>query len=155
MKIAQIIFFLLLNSFAFGQNTKTKINWADLNGKWECKKVVIIQKGDTVNESKQYLPYIQNYFADLKYKEEYPAGNSSTVGNYSIDKTKNIIKYKNLVMTVKFPGGKVAVDDNVFKTFKLDLKVQALTKDKLILFEPKSVNSEAEGDIIYYLKRVL
>ena len=155
MKTILLIIFFLLNLFAFGQTTKSKMNWSDLNGKWECKKVVSIQNGDTVNESKQYLPYIQNYFADLRYNEEYPAGNSTTVGNYSVDKTKNIIKYKNLVMTVKFPGGKVAVADNVFKTGKPELTVLRLTKNKLILLEPKSINSEAQTDLIYYLNRKL
>lgn len=155
MKITQIIFFLLLYCFAFGQNTKAKINWADLNGKWECTKVVLIQKGDSINESNQYLPYFENYFTDLKYTEEYPASNTSTVGTYSVDKSKNIIKYKNLVMTVKYPGGKVAVADNVFKTGKQDLTVMRLTKDKLVLFERQSVNSEVQGDSIFYMKKVL
>lgn len=148
-----IIVSATFNSF---QAKKLPIEWSTLNGKWECIKVVLIKGKDTTDVSTQFKPYFSTYNSDFKYKEEYPITGTSTtaIGQYKIDKTKNCINFSELVWTTKYSGGKVAVPDVVYKAGKQELYVLSLSLDKIVLLQKYIPQSEAQGDYIFYMKKI-
>ncbi len=88
--------------FIIGTLYSQTINWAEINRKWDCIKVIEIDGKDSI-DTKQFLPSSNTYSVDLNYKEEFPESHMRTVGKYKIDKTNKKINFINLVSTVTLP----------------------------------------------------
>src|SRR3989304_8790842 len=121
--LISIFIVLFTTGFVCLQTTKSAVNWSALVGKWECEKVIWVNGKDSTDDSKQYKPYFNNFYADLKCKDEYPAGYTTVEGKYKVDKAKNRISFAGMVHTVKYPWAKTPTPDLVFKTGKKELFV--------------------------------
>jgi len=129
------------------------INWSELTGKWECEKVIWIVGKDTTDVSAQYLPHTTEFKADLKFQDDYLAGNTSVEGIYNIDKSTNTIYFTAAVQSTKYPDAKVPVPDLVFNTGKQELVVKTLTSKNLTLIQKHQPYSEGPGDYLFYFKK--
>lgn len=157
MKVLKIIFltitFLTTNQ-TVGQVSAKSVDFTKLVGKWECIKATRTIKGKTEDISKDYKPNFISYFADTKFTDEYPAGNTTISGNYSINKTTMLITYKEMTQTTKYPDAKVPMKDLIQQGFKVPLKIIKLTETEMTLLDKENELSEGPGDYYFYFKKL-
>ena len=123
---------LLITALSLHISSETApINWSDLNGKWECVKVIHVVGKDSTDVSSQYNPHFTEFMTNSKFRDDYLAGNTSIEGIYSIDKSTNTINFTQAVQCTKYPDAKVPMPDSVFKTGKQEL-VRGIDSEFLI-----------------------
>lgn len=154
LKIIFLSIILLTTNEILGQVRTKSIDLTKLVGKWECIKATRTIKSKTEEVSKDYKPNFITYFADLKFTDDYPAGNTVITGIYSIDKTTLLISYKEMLQTTKYPDAKVPLKDLVQQGFKTPLKITKLTETEMILLDKENELSEGPGDYYFYFKRI-
>lgn len=124
----------------------------DLNllpGTWLCYKATQSDKKDV---TEYYKGCNSTFKTDSTYLEEM-GPNSTTKGAYILNKKNKTLTFKNLILTTKYPDGKVKINDLVMPIELQEKIIILLDKDNLVILLKKNPNSELQADTRVYYKR--